>query len=181
MYSNPKHSTIIVILVCFATPESQTHTHSSCTVALVLPWQWLTGVCRATLQSQTWDIWESRPPVMSTFPWVLCGWGGGGRSSQELVRATGTPSHPQTASLSLTGTTHIHSRCRPPGVVCQLSLTSQTSSEQGELPLAPAPLTGDSHWEECHPLSWKSPSCKHRQPEARKTTVREIVCLYVSL
>lgn len=96
--------------------------HFSSTVALVLPWQWLTSVCRVTLHSQTRDIWESRPPVMSTFPWVFCSWGGGGRSSQELVRATGRSQHShslshtqiQAASLSLTGTTLIHCRCQPP-------------------------------------------------------------------
>lgn len=63
------------------------------TVTLVLYWQWLTGIGRVTPKSQTWDIWKFRPPVMSTFPWALCGWDGSGRSSQEFVRATGRSKH----------------------------------------------------------------------------------------
>lgn len=112
--------------------------HFSSTVALVLPWQWLTSVCRVTLHSQTWDIWESRPPVMSTFPWVLCSWGGGGRSSQELVRATGRGQHSHSLSH-----TQIQAAYRnnphtlplsTPQWVCQLSLTSRSSREEGSFP-----------------------------------------------
>lgn len=150
---NPKSSTFETFSQVFISSslfQMFKQVHSSCTVALIPPWQWLTGVCRATGKSDTRHM--GVPPSchvsLHMGPlWPRWRWQEQ-RGPCHRLRKRITYFHTRNPNLQeqSTNTLAVGPSPSTPPWVCQLSSTYQTSSVPGSFPFVPTPLTGDSHW-----------------------------------
>lgn len=142
-------------LVCVATLTNQVYfdsgintAHSSCTVALIPPWQWLTGVCRANGNSVMGHM--GVPPSchvhlpMSPL-WLRWRWqkqSGACQSNRKGI--THCRTHPDGFPLPDRNNPLTLSLSAPP-VSSSAVINLPNFQYAMRLPLVPTPLTGDSH------------------------------------